>query len=186
MLDVAVYAAVGNKPVQVQFFAVRFHVVHYAQQFFVSEKFPVADFFRDLREILVYDAPRADVQMSHFGIAHLSVGKPYGHPARAERRGGIFFFQSGYVLASVRPHGVAFVFRVESVAVHDDDSIRCFHCRFVLCCARAIGGATLCRLLRFRRGRGRTLIYRSLRSLRNRWLSKKRRRSVRRRFLPAP
>lgn len=102
MLDVAVYAAVGNKPVQVQFFAVRFHVVHYAQQFFVSEKFPVADFFRDLREILVYDAPRADVQMSHFGIAHLSVGKPYGHPARAERRGWIFFSRAvTFLLPSV-------------------------------------------------------------------------------------
>ena len=112
VFGVAVHAAGGNKPPQVQFFAVLFHVAHYAQQFGVFKKFAVADFFRDFGKILIHDSARADIEVPDFGIAHLPVGKPHGHTACAQRGRGVFFFQFGYVFASVGIHGVALVFRV--------------------------------------------------------------------------
>ncbi len=65
--------------------------------------------------------------MSHFGIAHLSVGKSDRKSARAQRRGGVFFAQCGYVGTAVHKHGVAFFDGVESVSVHDDQCIGCLH-----------------------------------------------------------
>ena len=81
----------------------------------------------DLGEVLIYDASRTDVEVSDFGIAHLSVGQSHAHAARAESGGGEFLFERTDIFASVDGNGVALGGGGKAVAVHNDDAVRFFH-----------------------------------------------------------
>ena len=48
---------------------------HDLQQGFVLKEVAVPDVARDARELLIDDAPRADVRVTDLGVAHLSVGQ---------------------------------------------------------------------------------------------------------------
>ena len=122
----AVDAAVGQKPPEVQLLSV-FGVLHRLQQGGIGKEIAVLDGFGDLGEVLIDDAPRAHVEVSDFGVAHLPVGKPDGEPARAQRGGGVCGAVCGHVLAAVQRDGVALARRRKPVAVHDDDRVRCLH-----------------------------------------------------------
>ena len=76
MCDMAVDAAVRQEPPQVQLFAGALGVLHCLQQGGIFKEVSVLNGFGDLGQILIDDAPRAHVEVSDLGIAHLSVGKP--------------------------------------------------------------------------------------------------------------
>ena len=119
--NVTMDAAVRQKSPQVQLLAGLLGVLHRLQQGGIFKEVAVLDGLGDLGQILIDDAPRAHVEVSDFGVAHLPVGEPDGEPARAQRRRGIVFTVCRYVLAAVHGDGVALARRRKPVAVHDDD-----------------------------------------------------------------
>ena len=125
--DVAVYAAVRQKPPQVQLFTVLCSVLHCLEKRGVLEEFAVLDLLGDLGKVLIDDAPRAHVEVSDLGIAHLSVGKSDGTSACSERCGRVFGTVFVDVLAAVKGNGVACARRCKTIAVHDDDRTSFFH-----------------------------------------------------------
>ena len=127
VFEMAVHPARGDETVKVQLFAARLRGVHGAEKLLVFKERPVADVLGDLGEILIDDPPRADIEVTHLRIAHLSVGKPYGHAAGAELCGGVGLFQCGDIFTAVEIDGVAVGVLVDSVAVHDDDGVRRLH-----------------------------------------------------------
>ena len=70
--DVAVDAAVGDQPHEVQTLAGPPHFAHDFQQHRVAEEAAVADSERDAHEVLVGHASGAKVLVADFAVAHLS------------------------------------------------------------------------------------------------------------------
>ena len=73
----AVHAAVGQKAHQMQGAAVLRRVVHGRSQGLVLKKVAVPDALGDAGELLIDDAPRADVGVAHLAVAHLAVGQAH-------------------------------------------------------------------------------------------------------------
>jgi len=59
----------------------RFYIGTGCKQRFILKEISVLDSLRDLGEILVNNPAGSHIQMSDFGIPHLSFRKPYGHTA---------------------------------------------------------------------------------------------------------
>ena len=87
----AVNAAVGQKPVKVELFTVFKCGIDSVVEFFVFKEVAVLYLFCDTGKFLINYAPRADVKVTYLAVTHLPVGEPYRKPARAQKRGGIFF-----------------------------------------------------------------------------------------------
>ncbi len=69
----AVHAAVRQQSHQVQGLVVLFSVLHRIQQDLVPEKAPVPDGPCNPRQFLVNNPTGADIQVPHFGVAHLAL-----------------------------------------------------------------------------------------------------------------
>ena len=70
---VAVHAAIGNKANQVQRSAVFFDALHRARKRGVFKEAAVLNILGNARQLLINDAPCADVGMAHLAVAHLAV-----------------------------------------------------------------------------------------------------------------
>ena len=73
MILVRVHTAVAEQADEVQPPPVDPRLLHRLQQRRMLEQFAILDHQIDTRNVHVHDAPGADVQMSHFAVAHLSV-----------------------------------------------------------------------------------------------------------------
>ena len=71
MIVMAVHAARRNKSHDVQGTAALLHAAYNREQRLVLEEVAVLDVARDARELLIDDAPRADVCVTDLGVAHL-------------------------------------------------------------------------------------------------------------------
>ena len=78
MVDVAVDAAVGDQSHEVDASAVGLGVGDGVLECLNFEEGPVADGEADAGEVLVDDAPGADVEVPHFAVAHLAFGQAHG------------------------------------------------------------------------------------------------------------
>ena len=86
MVDVAVNAAVGTQPHQVQAAAARFEAVPSALAGRESRKTsPSRIDLRDSRQALIDDASGPEIEMADFGIPHLPVRQADGFAPRIER-----------------------------------------------------------------------------------------------------
>ncbi|MNC29076.1 hypothetical protein D3C75_773130 [compost metagenome] len=94
--NVAVHAAVGQKPVQVELGAVLLGVADRAQQGFVLEEISVADGLGNAGQVLIYDPACADIQVSNFRVAHLAFRQTYSLAASGE--GGVRKFSLNAVI----------------------------------------------------------------------------------------
>ena len=81
MGQVAVYTAVGQKTAQVKCTVVLQNMVHGIGKGFVFKEAALIDGLGDLGQFLIHDAAGTDVQMTNFGIPHLTVRKTYGQTA---------------------------------------------------------------------------------------------------------
>jgi len=71
-------SAVRDKTHEMHRLACGLGFVHDCAQHFVLKEAPIVHRSRDARDLLTYDTPRADVEMSDLGIPHLPLGKAYG------------------------------------------------------------------------------------------------------------
>ena len=117
MGNVAVYAAVGNQPVHVKGRIILFTVFHSRKQGRILEEIPILDFLGNSGKLLVYDAPRPHIQMSHLGISHLSVRKADSHAAGVSSHKGIFLHQPVHDRRVRLTDRVAFYLVIQAVAV---------------------------------------------------------------------
>ena len=72
-----VYATVGGQTHEVDTFAVLLGVGEGGNDFLVLQDAAVGTGAVDFYQILVNDASGADIEVSHFGVAHLSVGQAH-------------------------------------------------------------------------------------------------------------
>ncbi len=84
MCDVTVDAAVGQQSENVKR-ATRFlDVLHRVVQRHIIKENPVIDGLRDAGELLIDDAPGADIEMTDLGVSHLTLRQPYSRTACGE------------------------------------------------------------------------------------------------------
>ena len=91
VVDVAVHAAIGQQPREVQPPARPLHVCQQLKQRGVGGKFARLHRHVDAGHILIHDASGPDIEVPHFRIAHISGGQPHrasgGVDARRARQG---------------------------------------------------------------------------------------------------
>ena len=71
VIVMAVHAARRNKSHDVQGTAALLHAAYNREQRLVLEEVAVLDVARDARELLIDNAPRADICVTDLGVAHL-------------------------------------------------------------------------------------------------------------------
>ena len=126
MLYVAVHAAVRRKPHQVKSGVILFYVVYSDFERLVFEKF--ARFNRVVyeRNILIHNSARAEVEMPHLAVAHLTCGKSHGFAARFDLSVRILFHYGVEIGSARLGYGVAALIGTQSEPVHYYYCI-CFH-----------------------------------------------------------
>ena len=75
MILMRMHAAIADEAEKMQTLAFRLRE-RFAQHFVLRE-FAVANRFVDAREVLINDASRAEIEMAHFTVAHLSGGQTH-------------------------------------------------------------------------------------------------------------
>ena len=126
VLFVAVHAARRNEAEEVKCAARLLRAVDGVEQSLVLEERALGDRLRDARELLVDDAPCADVRMPDLGVAHLPVRQADVLARRLQLGVRIFRREAVQDGRLSDGDGVRRVFRVaDSPAVHDDERDRC-------------------------------------------------------------
>ncbi len=133
MRVVAVDAAVRQKTHQMKGAAVFLHLVHRVNERLLFEKFSVLNVLGDAGQLLIHDAPRADVQVADLAVAHLSVRQTHIHAACAKLRMREARRQPVQIGRALRFNGVASGFLVDTEAIHDDQSSDLRHMFFTPC-----------------------------------------------------
>src|SRR5690606_11319790 len=126
VVDMAVNPAVRQKAVEVQLASVLLHVADGSEEGFVFKKAPIPDRLRHPGQILVDDPAGADIEVTHFGVAHLSLRQADGLAAGPKKGVGI----AGPVAVKVGlfrlGDGVPVGLFPEGKAVQNDQSHRFF------------------------------------------------------------
>ena len=94
-------------------------IVHRVEKGRIFKKGAVLNFFRNSCELLIHDAPRAHVQMSHLGIAHLAVRQSYRHATGISLYERIFRHQFVHYRRLCQRNRVALRLLVQAVAVQN-------------------------------------------------------------------
>src|SRR2546427_4599791 len=121
MVHVGMHAAVGKKSEEVEASASTACVLHGCQQCRVGEKLAIPNHQFDTRAVHVDDTAGADIKMSHFTVAHLTVGQPNVFPAGMDKRVGIFAEQAIVGRLAGQRDGVGFSFGSIAPAVENDE-----------------------------------------------------------------
>ena len=121
----AVDAAVGHEPEQVQRVAAVCHRIHGGDEHRVLEEFTLPDASIDARQVLVHDAPRPQIHMPDLRVAHLARGQP--HPLARRLEGGVRKFRDELRVGrgAGQRDGVPFALVTQSPSVEHDEHERC-------------------------------------------------------------
>ena len=120
VLDVGVYAAVGQQAVQMQAGALGKAVVHGLVIGLVPEEAAVLDGAADAGQILEHHAAAADVGVTHLAVAHLTGGQTHVQPAGGQGGVRVFLEQLIQHRCFGQRHGVVVRCRRQAEAVHND------------------------------------------------------------------
>ena len=123
---VAVYAAVGYKTVHMEGGILCLCILYCLYQCLVFKKYTILNLLGDTRQLLVYNTARAHIQMSYLGVAHLSVGKPYGQSACIALHEGILCHQLIHYRCLCLGYRIAVCSLIQAVAVQNHQ-----YCRFL-------------------------------------------------------
>ncbi len=88
MLLVRVHAAVRHQPEQMQLPPALPRPLHRLHDRRVLLEFARRDQRIDARDVHLHNAPRADIQMTHFAVAHLPIRQPHKMFRRMNQRVG--------------------------------------------------------------------------------------------------
>ena len=124
MILTRVHAAIGDQAKQVQLAAAGARILHRLDEHGMGEEFAVLDHQVDARDVHVHDAPRADVEMADFAVAHLPFGQSDKRSAGVNQRVGIFAQQPVVGWLARQGDGVGFGFGAVSPAVENDENER--------------------------------------------------------------
>src|SRR6266478_4440028 len=113
MVHVGMDAAVGKKSEQMEATASTACVLHGCEEHRVREELAILDHQFDTRAVHVDDTAGADIEMSHFTVAHLAVGQPHIFPAGMDKSVGIFAEQA--IVGRLPRHRDRVGFRLGSV-----------------------------------------------------------------------
>ena len=127
MAVVAVDAAVGQKPHEMKGLAVFFAVVHGTQQRRVPEEIALLDGLGDSGQLLVDNAPGANVGVPHLGVAHLAVWQTHIHARRPDVHMGPPGKKPVQVGGVGRLDGVAVFLGTVAKTVHNNQCDWFFH-----------------------------------------------------------
>ena len=116
---VRVHAAVGHESHYVQFFAVRLGAFHSLYKGGIGEEIAVLNGLGNARKFLVDNSARADVEVSHLAVAHLTVGQTHGKAAGVEHGCGIVRKQFKHVGRRFGRYGVEGRKMIYTVAIHN-------------------------------------------------------------------
>ena len=119
MVQVAVHAAGGEKPHNMQRVAAVLGVVHGLDIHGVFEELAVFDLLTYLGQDLEHDAAGADIRMTDLGVTHLTLGQTYGKAACLKLGIGILAEQLIQIRLFGGGDGVARSCRSDAVAVKD-------------------------------------------------------------------
>ena len=108
MLDVGMHAAIGQKAHEMQGAVMIQRVLHGVLQGLFFEENAVLNVLGDLHQHLVNHAARADVGVSHLGIAHLTIGQAHVQAGSADAGIGIFRLQRVDIGRALGENGVGF------------------------------------------------------------------------------
>ena len=116
---VAVHAAVGEKADKMQICL--FCLLHCIEQDGIFRQGAILHRQADPGIILVDDPASADVEVAHFGVAHLAAGQAHRQAGGGQGGGGVVFPESLQVGLFCPGHGIVLFFRADTKAVHDYD-----------------------------------------------------------------
>ena len=119
---IGMHATVGNQTKEVKLAATGARVLHRVQQNGILKEVSVLDHQLDARGIHVHNSTRADIQMSDFAVAHLTIRQPDIRAAGLNQRVGILAQQAVVNRLAGERDGVGFGFGSVSPAVEDDEN----------------------------------------------------------------
>src|SRR6266550_846710 len=113
MVHVGMHAAVGKESEEMEATASAARVLHRSEKYGVGEELAILDHQFDTRAVHVDDTAGADIEMSHFTVAHLPVGQAHIFPTGMDKRVGIFAEQA--IVGRLLRHRDRVGFRLGSV-----------------------------------------------------------------------
>ncbi len=126
VVDVRVHAAVADEADEVDGFIIGFGIIDGCQQRFVVVQFAFAHGFIDACQFLPHDAAGADIEVTHFRVAHLAFGQAHVFAVRDEGTVRVLLHQTVEKGRICLIYSVCAVFWTESPAVEDEE--KCFLC----------------------------------------------------------
>ena len=126
VVDMGVYAAVGQQAVQMQGGTVFQAVVHSLVVGLVLEEAAILNGAADAGQILKHHAAAADVGVAHLAVAHLPCGQTHVQSAGGQGGVGVFLKQPVQHRRLGQGDGVVVRRRRDAEAVHDDKGRRSF------------------------------------------------------------
>ena len=124
VVHVGVNAARAHKAHKVKGLALGLDIIHSLDENLVLGDGSVLDGFVDARKLLKHDAAGTDVEVTHLGVAHLTVRKAHVLARSAERGVGILLIQAIEERRLGSGDGVLAVVRGQAAAVHDNQECR--------------------------------------------------------------
>src|SRR5690606_5668975 len=126
VINVAVNPSIRQEAVQVKLAPVFLHVTDGSEEGVVFKEASLPDRLRHPGQILVDDSTCADVQVTHFGIAHLTLRQSHGLAAGLKKGMGIFRPVAVEMGLLRLGDGIAVGFLPHGKAVQDDQGYRLF------------------------------------------------------------
>ena len=120
MVDVAVHTAVGEQARQMQTAAAAACFFHHVLQHGVVEQGAVLKGHVDARHVLIDDASRTDIEVSHLGVAHIAGRQAHFAPGGGKAAVGAARHQVIQMGRGCHPGGIAFPFFRQAPAVKDE------------------------------------------------------------------
>ena len=124
MVHVGVNAARAHKAHKVKGLALGLDIVHSLDENLVLGDGAVLDGIVDARKLLEHDAAGTDVEVTHLGVTHLTVGKAHVLARSAERGVRVLLVQAIKEGRLGSGDGVLAIGRSQATAVHDDQECR--------------------------------------------------------------
>ena len=121
---IRMHAAVRKQPKKMQAASAGLRILHGLEQNRMRKEFAILDHQLNARAVHVNDAASADIQMSDFAVAHLSVRQADGWAAGLNKRVGIFAQQAVIDRLTGKCDGIGFGFGAVTPSVEDDEDER--------------------------------------------------------------
>ncbi|MNM70987.1 hypothetical protein D3C81_826320 [compost metagenome] len=124
MINMAVYAAIGQQAVQMKLLAVGLRVLYSFNQGLVRKEITFTDRLVDTGQILIHDPACTDVQMTYFRVTHLSFRQTHSLTASSKRSVRVHLKVSVVIRFVRLCDRVAFICTAKTESVHDDQCYR--------------------------------------------------------------